>query len=228
MAALGKIFKVYVIYRADGKTPFYVGKGKGRRETHHARGSHNIHLRRAYAKYGELPIEIWMDDLTDNQACKLERTLIKRFGRADLGEGTLCNNTDGGDGKKGYVTPLAQRCKQSRVMKGRKASNLTRQRMRASAPKTKSASHRAAISRALKGKKKSLEHRAAMRGPRSATSKKVKAYYASLTTKQKRERAELIAKRTKAAMARKEVRDRVLEIAKTAHLNRTRIAGRFA
>jgi hypothetical protein len=43
-------------------------------------------------------VEIIKEDLTWEEACELEKTLIKKYGRKDLGEGNLINMTDGGDG----------------------------------------------------------------------------------------------------------------------------------
>jgi hypothetical protein len=40
---------------------------------------------------------------TENEAFEKEKELIKEYGRRDLGTGTLCNLTDGGDGVRGFT-----------------------------------------------------------------------------------------------------------------------------
>lgn len=71
-------FYVYVWYK-DG-TPIYVGKGTGKR---------------AY-RDSSVDVEIYKNNLTENEAFELEKHLIKRFGRKDRKEGSLLNLTDGG------------------------------------------------------------------------------------------------------------------------------------
>lgn len=85
--------------------PFYVGKGKDKRD--------NVHLKNCYNKNtffkrkinkiikctGEIPIIIRiLENLSEINAFNLEKKLIKIIGRNDLGLGTLVNMTDGGEG----------------------------------------------------------------------------------------------------------------------------------
>lgn len=89
-------FYVYIHYKASGlKTPFYVGKGRKRRaySTHHQ----NTHWHRTVKKYGR-KVKFIAKNLSEEAAFVLERELIKKLGRSDLGLGPLVNQTDGGEG----------------------------------------------------------------------------------------------------------------------------------
>lgn len=90
--------------------PFYIGKGAGRRYKDHLTEKlkkHCNHLKLAIidriTKLGIAPIiEIYKDNLTDEQSKDLEITLIKEYGRLIDYAGPLTNKTLGGDGCCGY------------------------------------------------------------------------------------------------------------------------------
>lgn len=94
-----KNYYVYLYLREKDKTPYYVGKGKGDRY----KKLHRVNL-----PTNKENIVFVAENLTNEEACKIERQLITKYGRKDLGEGILHNQTNGGDGgdtskSEGYI-----------------------------------------------------------------------------------------------------------------------------
>lgn len=97
-------FYVYIWRRPCG-TPFYVGKGCGKRAGNLS--ARNTLFKRIVAKIERLGLKPTVarvaDGMSESEAFSLEIELIAKFGRIDRGTGTLANQTDGGDGSSGHI-----------------------------------------------------------------------------------------------------------------------------
>jgi hypothetical protein len=87
------MFYTYMWLREDG-TPYYVGKGSGKRA--YTQWMH----RQNPPPMGRIVFYIAKDEA---DAFEIEKLLIWYYGRKDLGTGCLRNLTDGGEGITGYV-----------------------------------------------------------------------------------------------------------------------------
>ncbi len=90
--------------------PFYVGKGRKKRDMMHlCQYSLKLHnfknsiIKSIINKTGEQPIHYRVyENLTNLEAIELEIEFIKHFGRKDNKTGILANGTDGGDGANNF------------------------------------------------------------------------------------------------------------------------------
>jgi hypothetical protein len=86
---------VYQHIRKDTNEVFYIGIGKTIKRAYSKVRTQYWH--RIVNKHSYL-VEVIKEDLTWEEACEIEKTLIKKHGRKDLDEGNLINMTDGGEG----------------------------------------------------------------------------------------------------------------------------------
>lgn len=100
------VFYTYLWLREDG-TPYYVGKGKGKR---------------AYRK-GSPPIErvLIQEYPSEEDTFQAEKFLISYYGRKDMSTGILINHTDGGEGQSGV--PEETRHKMAEAKRGKRGNN---------------------------------------------------------------------------------------------------------
>ena len=90
---------VYRHIRLDKNEPFYIGIGKDdtyKRAYQSSKTKRSDFWHNIASKGYE--VEILMDNLTWEQACEKEKEFISIYGRKDLGQGSLVNLTNGGDG----------------------------------------------------------------------------------------------------------------------------------
>lgn len=122
-------YYTYLYRHPDTLEPFYVGMGKGRRRFAHLKeaklnpipesGQHKLNAIRKLLQEGKDPlIEIVQNNLSREQAAALEIELISTYGRRDLGTGVLTNQTDGGDGNRGWNEEAKQKVRDRNLLLG--------------------------------------------------------------------------------------------------------------
>lgn len=101
-------FCVYSYRDPREELPFYIGKGRPSRPYEHlldcrlTRTTHFYNRLNKVLGEGIAPvILILASNLPEQSAIDLEVSLIKQYGRLDVGSGCLTNHTDGGDGVSG-------------------------------------------------------------------------------------------------------------------------------
>ena len=117
------MFYTYVWFRDDG-SPYYVGKGSGRRAF--VSDSHNVKRPTDDARIQILPAD---DEAT---AFAFERYIIDFWGRKDLGTGCLRNLPDGGENppsSKGKKCSEEHKRKVGESNRGKKRSEETRKKL---------------------------------------------------------------------------------------------------
>lgn len=87
---------VYQHRSIDNDQIFYVGIGKSLKRAFDQKSRGKTW--KDYTKNHKYDIEILYENISWEEACDIERKLIREIGRRDLGLGPLVNLTDGGDG----------------------------------------------------------------------------------------------------------------------------------
>jgi hypothetical protein len=103
-------FYVYLYLREDF-TPYYVGKGSGKR-------AYKKHKGEVYPPKNKSKIILIETELSEIQSFILERYYIRWFGRKDNNTGILRNKTDGGEGFSGIIVSEELRRERSIRMSG--------------------------------------------------------------------------------------------------------------
>jgi len=147
------MFYVYQ-YLRDDSTPYYIGKGKGKRAWQPHFRSNNANM----MPTDKNKIAIIKDNLTEDEANLLEITLIEKYGRKDLGTGILTNLTNGGEGVSGSKRPQSAIDTQRTKITGVKRSKEVIEKIsKANTGKKRSTETKRKLSESHKGIKQSAE-----------------------------------------------------------------------
>lgn len=153
-----RCFYVYAYLRHEASphgprlSPYYIGKGKGRRAFSGKRTTRRPKSREYI---------VFIDEgLTEQEAFRLEKYCIALYGRIDTGTGILRNLCDGGEGPSGAILSEERRQALLKTRLGIKHSEETKRKMSESQKgRVFSAETRRKMSEAAKKKKLSAEHR---------------------------------------------------------------------
>jgi len=117
---------VYRHIRIDKNEPFYIGISSGDDYSRaNSKKNRNTHWHNIVNKT-DYKVEIMLDDLTIEEACKKEIEFISIYGKKNSG-GYLCNIADGGNG--GYLGEEVNK-KRSESLKGHILSDETKDKIR--------------------------------------------------------------------------------------------------
>jgi group I intron endonuclease len=107
------VFYVYHLIDPQTNNPFYIGKGYGDRMYYHEnkvvagkqlRNRHLYHkIKKILGSGCTILYKKVLENVAEKDALNEETNQIKKYGRADLGTGILCNMTNGGEGASGCI-----------------------------------------------------------------------------------------------------------------------------
>ncbi len=152
---------VYIYYdpRKEPIEPIYVGKGNDERLRDHLYLKTNNILNSKINKIRELGlypiIEKYIDNISDDEAYKIEIELISKFGKIVDNTGTLCNYCDGGKG--GRLGFKHSEETKKLFSEQRKGKSQTENQYEANCNRVISEEHKESIRKKLKGTKRSEE-----------------------------------------------------------------------
>lgn len=122
-------YYVYIHRRKDNNEVFYVGISRmGKYVRLKIKAGRNSLWQRIVDKYGYYG-EIIHDNLSKDEAVKIEISLIRSYGRINLKSGCLANLTDGGDGSLECLRSNETKNKIREYRKGKKHSDETKSKM---------------------------------------------------------------------------------------------------
>lgn len=96
---MGNSYYIYTHINLSNDEVFYIGKGSKRRA--YNKRNRSEYWNNIVSKHG-YDILLIEEDLSEEKAFELEKYYINKFGRRDIGNGTLVNHTNGGDGTTGF------------------------------------------------------------------------------------------------------------------------------
>lgn len=120
---------VYRHIRLDNNEVFYIGIGS---DKSYRRAKSKFERNRFWhfiVSKTDYEVEIILDNIEWGEAIEKEVEFIKLYGRSNLGEGTLCNLTDGGDGSFGIKVTDETKVRLSKAMSGRTLSEEHRRKL---------------------------------------------------------------------------------------------------
>ena len=167
-------FYTYCYYDPSrGMEPIYVGKGTGdRAKSHLSRKDHHpltYRLRKMKSNGVEPIIKFLCNNVDEELAILCEEEAISKYGRRDLGKGTLLNLTDGGEGTSGFIPTFTEEHKRkiSLARSGQKLKPQSEETKNKRADKLRgtkrTVEQRNNISASKKGKRLSEAHKQALK-----------------------------------------------------------------
>lgn len=175
---------LYRHIRLDNNVPFYIGIGSDEKYSRANSSKNRNNYWNKIVDKTDYEVEILFEDDDYEFIKEKEIEFIKLYGRKDIGKGTLCNLTNGGDGCLGLIHSDDSKLKMSIPNKGKAISKEQRNKVSlfhkgkvlSQAHKDKISLANSGINNPMYGKKFSIKHienqvKSAKRGEDSKSSK---------------------------------------------------------
>lgn len=122
-------YYVYIHRRKDNKEVFYVGISRQEKYFRvNTKTGRNPIWNNIVNKYGFIG-EVLYSNLSKEDACLIEKALIKSYGRINIKSGVLANLTAGGDGSVDCPKSIETKSKMSKARLGKPLSNEIKSKM---------------------------------------------------------------------------------------------------
>ena len=110
---------IYRHIRLDKNEPFYIGIGADDlcKRAYDDKATHRSDWWNRIVSKSGYSVDILFENVTIDFAKEKEKEFISLYGRIDLGTGTLCNQTDGGDGMNGWKANAENKINMSKAAK---------------------------------------------------------------------------------------------------------------